>query len=210
MLLAESTELPFEERDRQLDKLDGQIAAINKRLDRLPESLVVEPERREMIPNPAYDEIQRKLDEIQIENRRLAVMIEHREQAIETKRGQLDQVVQCEGPHIFFEMEIEDAKRGYDQLDELAAKIEALNKLDVEGEANLTVLQEPILPVGKQGPRRSKLLLQGLGVGMAIGVTLALARQFLDGHVRYPETIERALGIPVLAVVPELSKLRRA
>jgi capsular exopolysaccharide synthesis family protein len=60
----------------------------------------------------------------------------------------------------------------------------------------------------KPTPTRDGLL--GLGFGLVIGLGLAFAAEALDRRVRTEDEVEEALGLPVLAKLPEPPRRRRA
>jgi capsular polysaccharide biosynthesis protein len=61
----------------------------------------------------------------------------------------------------------------------------------------------------KVGPKRAKLLFGGLFGGVAVGMAIAVLRQLRDQRLRYRETLEKALKVPVLAVIGEHKPLRK-
>jgi hypothetical protein len=91
-----------------------------------------------------------------------------------------------------------------EQLD----KLEKLALAEMKGASALKPVWEPTLPLTKFGPSRLKPLVAGLAAGMFLGLALAVLRQLLDRRLRYPETLEKSLGVRVLGVVPEVRRLR--
>jgi capsular polysaccharide biosynthesis protein len=69
--------------------------------------------------------------------------------------------------------------------------------------AQVTLIDAPqITPVPPSLPNRFEPFIR-IGIGLAIGILLALFFEFLDGSVRYPDDIER-LGVKVVGKIPRV------
>ncbi len=131
---------------------------------------------------------------------------------MEAINGQLDKleqkranIAECEVNYARFESVLQSASAKYDRFAASEGNLASLAIMDQEERSNLTVFRAVRLPREKEGPQRSKPLIMGLVGGAAFGLGLAVLRQLLDRRVRYQETIENALGLRVLCVVPDLS-----
>lgn len=58
-------------------------------------------------------------------------------------------------------------------------------------------------------PRRGMLIALSAGVGLFVGVLFVFARRALVGGVQHPDEIEKALGVPVCAIVPRSGRQLR-
>jgi uncharacterized protein involved in exopolysaccharide biosynthesis len=125
-------------------------------------------------------------------------------------RERLNAALDCEPTHRLLQMDIDTSSARLEELQKQLHKEEIINTIDSEAEMNsLRVIQKATFPEGKDGPRRAKFVLMGLFGGLGLGLVLAVLRQVLDSRLRYPENVERTLGIRLLAVVPEQDKWRR-
>lgn len=148
-----------------------------------------------------------------VRSRRVALELEKSqvEQALGVRRAmlaereaELDHVIGCEPVHEAFAERVERTKEYVDHLVRVQRDAEILGQMEQDDQlSSLTVIQEPTLPSLNVGPNRWHALLVGIGVGLICGVVLALLRHLRDATYRYPRALERQLGVPVLAVVPD-------
>lgn len=134
----------------------------------------------------------------------VAQLEELREQLDELKRKR-QTMEECRQEHKRFEAVVSAAERQLATIRASEGTLSSLAVMDSEERSNLSVFLGTRLPKDKDGPQRSKPLIMGLVAGAALGMGLAVLRQLLDRKVRYQETIENALGLRVLCVVPELA-----
>jgi len=84
--------------------------------------------------------------------------------------------------------------------------LKAQNSSRMAGEQRaerLSLVDAPTLPDTPTSPNRPLLIIGGLAAGLALGLFLALAAEFIFRPVRSPNQIE-GLGLPVLGLVPIL------
>lgn len=160
------------------------------------------------VVNEAYVEAEKRKTELELERVALARSLELSDKDLESIRNRAKAIRRCQSMHEAFgrqrnllEGDVELALQKRKDAVELAELAES-------GVASLSVFVEPIVPLTKAGPSRAKFLLMGTFGGLALGIGLAVLRQLVDRRVRYPETIEKAMGLRVLGVVPENRKLR--
>lgn len=67
---------------------------------------------------------------------------------------------------------------------------------------NARVVEEASPPGSPIRPRKQLALLMSLLAGLGLGIATAVTVEYFDTSVKSPEDIERALGLPVIAVVP--------
>lgn len=142
---------------------------------------------------------------------------------LEDKRGQLETLlrhIEDNEAHIVKMddcRELHREKQSYLELkweerDLARKKLQATqdqDTLEEEGISALRLRGDASMPLSKTGPQRTKPLGMGIGIGLFLGLLLAVLRQFLDPTVRYRETVEKELDLPLLIVVPESRALRR-
>jgi hypothetical protein len=189
--------------------LAGLIEKASTKLETMEPIITTVPQFTTMLPNPRRAEHESKIVDLQAEEYGLIKLIENISASVESTEKRLETLRVCEPIHEEFETEIRARALAYQKLSVTNAEVEALATLDVQPEANLQVWEPATLPSNKDGPRRSKFVLIGLFLGTALGCGIAVLLQMLDSRVRYPRTVEKTLGLPLLGVVPEVRSLRR-
>jgi uncharacterized protein involved in exopolysaccharide biosynthesis len=120
-----------------------------------------------------------------------------------------EQLLAMEPIHANLAKTLDAAHRTLSELADARARIETRTEIaHDERMRSLVVTQAATLPVVKDGPKRGKIVGGGLLGGTVFGAAIALLRQLLDRRLRYPKNVARALGIPVLGVVPEERRWR--
>ncbi len=95
--------------------------------------------------------------------------------------------------------EAESSKSLYEVL------LQKLNESDIAASIksnNVSVVEKASPPRTPVRPEKRKIGLLGLLLGLALGVGLVLARDYLDNTLRDPEEVERYLHLDLLAAVP--------
>jgi capsular exopolysaccharide synthesis family protein len=95
--------------------------------------------------------------------------------------------------------EAESSKSLYEVL------LQKLNESDIAASIrsnNVSVVERASPPRTPVRPEKRKIALVGLVLGLALGVGLVLARDYLDNTLRDPEEVERYLHLDLLAAVP--------
>lgn len=111
---------------------------------------------------------------------------------------------ECRVEHIRLENAVKSAEAKYQDLTDNELQLTSLAIMDEEDRSNLTLFRPARMPSIKTGPDRKKPLVMGLFGGVALGLGFAVLRQLLERRVRYRETVEQQLGMPVLCTVPDL------
>ena len=98
--------------------------------------------------------------------------------------------------------EAESSKSLYEVL------LQKLNESDIAASIrsnNVSVVEQASAPrVTGAARKKRKMAILGLLLGLALGVGLVLARDYLDNTLRDPEEVERYLHLDLLAAVPQL------
>ena len=95
--------------------------------------------------------------------------------------------------------EAESSKSLYEVL------LQKLNESDIAASIrnnNVSVVEKASAPRSPVRPAKRKIGFIGLLLGLALGVGLVLARDYLDNTLRDPEEVERYLHLDLLAAVP--------
>jgi succinoglycan biosynthesis transport protein ExoP len=75
--------------------------------------------------------------------------------------------------------------------------------------SNVSIIDKAEVPRQPSSPKVRKNLLLGMFLGLIGGVGLAYLREYLDNTLKTAEEVERYLGLPNLAVVPDFLALSR-
>ena len=67
---------------------------------------------------------------------------------------------------------------------------------------NVRIIEPASVPLRPVKPRKALNLALGVVLGLVLGVSVALFVEYMDDHVRTPEQVEAALGVPVFALIP--------
>jgi len=99
--------------------------------------------------------------------------------------------------------ELKRAERICEILDD---RIKELNVTEDVGALNISVLEVARPADSPSKPQKAKIMGMALVLGLVFGGGLAFLRESLDYRLRSPEEISAVLGVPVLGVVPAMSK----
>lgn len=67
---------------------------------------------------------------------------------------------------------------------------------------SVRILERAVAPGGPLKPRNLQSLFLAALIGLAIGIGLIFALEFMDDSIRFPEDVVRSLGMPFLGLVP--------
>lgn len=84
-----------------------------------------------------------------------------------------------------------------------AEKIKQITKVE-----EVTTVEDAEEPTAPSSPNIKRNTILGGLVGGFLATVLVLVRELLDDRVKRPEDVEETLGLPLLGVVPEMSKLK--
>lgn len=106
------------------------------------------------------------------------------------------------------ELEFHRLDRLREQNEKLyASLLEQLKETDLRRMMNTNNVRLLDLPIEPRAPISPNTLLNvgaGIGIGLVLGITLALFRESLDNTIKTPDEIEKKLGVPCLGLIPEL------
>lgn len=138
--------------------------------------------------------------------------IKNREQAVASLKGKIGDYQARLNQEPMTEQQMADLTRGYDQskasYDDLLKKknqsaMATSMELLQQGE-RFSVLDPPSLPLKPAFPNRLKLCGMGLGVGLALGVLVAGAFEFLDDRIHSEKELKSLLPMFVMSEIPEI------
>lgn len=88
-----------------------------------------------------------------------------------------------------------------DQYQKLAAKAEEMKSIAQAGDTNLEPLGNTNLPDAPVWPNKPAIIAGSIGLGLVLGILLALLVELFARRVRSEDDLEYATGAPVLAMV---------
>lgn len=92
-----------------------------------------------------------------------------------------------------------------DQLTRQQSETEVTARLQGTRESNVRVVDRALVPGGPFRPSLKSDLSSGLMAGLALGIGLVFLLDYMDRTLKSPEEVERFLGLPNLAVIPDVS-----
>jgi polysaccharide biosynthesis transport protein len=99
--------------------------------------------------------------------------------------------------------DVENAQRAYDAVQ---SRLTQTSLESQTRQSNVFRLSEATVPLEPSSPRVGLNLLLAVFVGAMVAVALALGLEFMDRRVRDPQDLGSALGLAVIAVLPDGNK----
>jgi polysaccharide biosynthesis transport protein len=153
------------------------------------------------------------LAQVQSQLRSNQVEIANREQSIASLTAKIGDYQARLNQEPIREQQLADLTRGYDQSkanydDLLKRKNESAMATDMEklqqGE-RFSIIDPPSLPTKPDFPNRLKFCGIGLGVGLALGVMVAGAFEFLDDRIYDEKELQKMLPVAVISEIPAIT-----
>lgn len=148
--------------------------------------------------------------EIAASRERIATLAARRAELVGTM-GDLDRRV-AQAPQSAYELnqierDYDNIKRQYDSLREKQIEAEVAANLQSEDKGErFTVVDPPNLPLHPLGAPRSVLLLQGIAIGLFLGLALVVGRELLAGTIHGTESLRAAIRAPLFGSLGSTSQ----
>ncbi len=191
-----------------ISALKLKLKALEEELSGEPQMIEVQPETLATVPNEAKSGLEIDIVEKEGDVEQLQIELQATEVRLKEAEGQRQKIAECKPGHNRFAQTHSLLTQAHEKVADRLQQAQAFGLLDVSELSNMRIWHEASLNPDKVKPQRSKPVLAGFGIGLALGLGLAVLRQLLDRRVRYPETVEKDLGLVMLGVVPELRRLR--
>jgi polysaccharide biosynthesis transport protein len=101
--------------------------------------------------------------------------------------------------------EVDTNRQLYDSLLERLKQVGVSSNLTTN---NLSIVDSAAPPLFPYKPNLQSNLLAGLGIGLFLGLCLVFLLEYLDDSIRFPDMVERVLGVPLMGVIPVGDKKR--
>jgi capsular exopolysaccharide synthesis family protein len=101
-------------------------------------------------------------------------------------------------------MEVETQRQLLDELLKRQSETEVTARLQATRESNVRVVDRALVPGAPFAPSMRRDVGMALGLGLFLGVGLIFLLEYLDRSLKTADEAERVLGLPVLAVIPDV------
>lgn len=98
-----------------------------------------------------------------------------------------------------FKREVDTNRQLYDALLQRLKQVGVSSNLTTN---NVSIVDSANPPLFPYKPNLQSNLLAGLGIGLFLGLCLVFLLEYLDDSVKFPEEVERVLGVPLMGVIP--------
>lgn len=102
-------------------------------------------------------------------------------------------------------VEVSTRRSLLDELLRKQAETEVSSRLGNSRESNIMVVDRALPPASAFRPSLQRNLALGGALGLFLGVGLVFLAEYLDRRVKSPEEVDRLVGLPVLATIPDVS-----
>lgn len=127
------------------------------------------------------------------------------QEQIATYEKKVSNTVRSEKELMILTRDYESTRKAYDSLLARRMQAQVAQRLEIQQQSEqFRVLDPARLPTKPWKPNRFRILLMGLGAGLAMGAGAVLLVECLDNSFRNPEELEHFTNLPVLATVPLL------
>lgn len=99
--------------------------------------------------------------------------------------------------------EVESSSTVYNNL---LQRLEEVNVASAANTSSISITEPAIIPLEKYRPKPKMNLMLGILSGLILGLAFAFLREALDQTVKSKEDLERITGLPVLGMIPKVSK----
>jgi len=101
-------------------------------------------------------------------------------------------------------MEVETQRQLLDQMLKRQSETEVTARLQATRESNVRVVDRALVPGAPFAPSMRRDVGMALGLGLFLGIGLIFLLEYLDRSLKTADEAERVLGLPVLAVIPDV------
>jgi capsular exopolysaccharide synthesis family protein len=81
-----------------------------------------------------------------------------------------------------------------------------LSNIEAIGPASVKIIEQASPPISPLGPPKRLVLLAGFVMSIVLGVALGFILEYMDHTFKSPQDVERTLGVPFLAGIPQKAK----
>jgi capsular exopolysaccharide synthesis family protein len=107
-------------------------------------------------------------------------------------------------------LEVSTRRQLLDEMLRRQSETEVASRVQGGRESNIRVVDEALVPGAPYLPSLRKDVTLGMVLGLVLGVGAIFLLEYLDRTIKSPDELERLLGLPVLAVIPETGEHGRS
>lgn len=192
--------------DDQIKNLEADVA--DKSRAHAPEASSIVGTKRQ--DNPLYISLQQQLVEARITALTQQAQLGELDKQIDQYQAMVQRMPTQQ-------RELNDRTRDYSILKErYETLLKKREEVEMQGALDKVSASSTLTPIGwiyaEPSMTHSKMIGVVAGsvvLGLIVGILLLILNEWSDRSLRYPSEVERQLGIPVLAVLPESAEMRR-
>ncbi len=102
-------------------------------------------------------------------------------------------------------VEVDTRRNLLDEVLKAQSETEVTARLQGTKESNVRVVDRAMTPGGPASPNLKQDLSSGMLFGLVLGVGMVLLLEYLDRTIKTADQVERVLGLPTLAVIPDIN-----
>ena len=127
---------------------------------------------------------------------------------IATYQSQLERIPQAKQSLEELEREKGQSRAVYEALMTRQSQSELSKQMEIQDKtSNFRVVDPAVIPIEPVSPNRVRIILIGIGAGLATGFGLVLLMDSLDNSVKSVSSV-KALGVPLLGVIPRMENIQ--
>jgi uncharacterized protein involved in exopolysaccharide biosynthesis len=156
--------------------------------------------------NPTYQNLQQTLLENEAELKAIKAKAEIQQVHLTVYQNQLDKLNQIEVDLNQLQQQVDVNRENYRLYLTKFEESRISDAMDSEKITNVSLIEPARVPRKPVSPKKRLNLILAIFIGAFGGLGLAFFREYLDDKIEKVEDVEDALGIPVLASLPEMEK----
>ncbi|HET9033541.1 MAG TPA: polysaccharide biosynthesis tyrosine autokinase [Dokdonella sp.] len=171
------------------------------------------PEYPEMLSlKSQIDEVSKQIDN-ELKNIRASVKAEYdaavsQETMLEAQLDSLrTQTLEADGRSIQYNILKRDVDTNRQLYNALLQRYKEVGMAGGAKPSNISIIDRAQVPMSRFAPNLSRNLMLGFLLGVMLGVMIALLLEYIDDSLKSPQDIENHLKLPVLGIIPKLTKL---
>lgn len=158
---------------------------------------------RDELINPAWDQLNSELDAVELTITSLSTRIAQTEDRIDELSRRVAAAPGAEAELVHLTRDHEIMVKQYERLIERRESARLGQRLGAEADSvEFRVIEPPLAPVSASGPPRLAFLAVVLILGCGVGVGLAVLRVLLTDAFMGSRQLSKAIGLPVIGVLP--------
>ncbi len=189
---------------RDTSEQGRQIKAIDETIESVKRKAAEAEPITELVENPAWRQGRERLAALQSEFGLIAVQLEQGAHSQELERQRLTALLDLEPDYLKLRDELSNAEDALKESQEAWRVANQKRALSQGLFSSLKEIEPASMPLDKESPNRSRLILGGLLVGLFLGLAVIVLRSLPDTIVRTREDLEGVDGLPVIGVVPRM------